>query len=79
MIKIQETHDEVIYILPQEGALLWGQKSGRISAKSQQKEISEKFINYLLRPEINALVVKENYIATPNAAGFTFHRPGNIK
>jgi spermidine/putrescine transport system substrate-binding protein len=59
------------YIYPEEGAMLWGD-SFVIPATSPNQYTAELFLNFLLRPEINAQIVNETYYATTNQAAREF-------
>lgn len=55
------------YVLPEEGALLWGDNYV-VPASSPRKAEAQLLLNYLLRPESGAAIVNYNYYATPNEA-----------
>ena len=59
------------YVLPADGALLWGENFV-IPANSPQRQTAEVFLNFLLRPDINAKIVNYNLYATPNEAALPF-------
>lgn len=59
------------HVLPEEGALLWGD-SFVISATSPNQYTAEVFLNFLLRPEIGARIVNEYFFATANEAATAF-------
>jgi len=69
-----EENEEIVYILPKEGTMLWGDNFV-IPANSPRKYTAEVFLNFLLRPEISAQIVNENYYATPNEAAHPFIDP----
>jgi spermidine/putrescine transport system substrate-binding protein len=46
-----------------------------ISANSTSQYTAELFLNFLLRPEINAMITNENYYATTNSAAYDFIEP----
>jgi spermidine/putrescine transport system substrate-binding protein len=62
------------YVLPKEGTLLWGD-SLVISAASPNQHTAEIFLNYILRPQVSARIVKEYYYATANEAAYPFLDP----
>jgi spermidine/putrescine transport system substrate-binding protein len=64
----------VEYILPEEGLLIWGD-SFVIPANSPNQNTAELFINYLLRPEISAEIVNQNYVSSTNEAANPFIDP----
>jgi spermidine/putrescine transport system substrate-binding protein len=63
----------VQYVLPEEGALLWGD-TFVIPAKSPNKAMAEVFLNYLLRPEVSAQIANATNYATANEAALPFIR-----
>ena len=62
---------DVDYIYPEEGMMLWGDNFA-IPANSPRKYTAEIFLNFLLRPEISAQIVNDNYYATANEAAYPF-------
>ena len=64
----------VEYVMPEEGALLWGDNFV-IPANSPNKYTAELFINFLLRPEISAEIVNQKYYASANDAARAFVDP----
>jgi spermidine/putrescine transport system substrate-binding protein len=67
----QSKNDAIHYILPDEGAMLWGD-SYVISSRSQNKQTAELFLDFLLRPEIAAEFVNTYGYATANEAARPF-------
>ena len=64
----------VQYILPEEGALLWGDNF-IIPANSASKYTAELFLDFLLRPKISAQITNLNKYPIPNAAAGPFIDP----
>jgi spermidine/putrescine transport system substrate-binding protein len=64
----------VRFVLPTEGSALWGDSYVVLTQSSRRKE-AETFINYLLRPEISALIVNEKGYASANEAARHFVDP----
>jgi spermidine/putrescine transport system substrate-binding protein len=64
-------NDQIEYVLPEEGSLLWGE-SFVIPANSRQKSTAELFLNFLLRPEISAELTNATGYATANQAAYSF-------
>jgi spermidine/putrescine transport system substrate-binding protein len=58
----REENEDIVYVLPEEGTLLWGDNF-TIPANSPHKYTAEVFLNFVLRPEISAQIVNENYYA----------------
>lgn len=70
----REKNKAITYVLPKEGALMWGD-AFVIPANSPRKYTAELFLNFLMRPEINAQIANENLYATPNEAALSFIKP----
>lgn len=54
---------DISFVLPEEGSIQWIDNFV-IPASSPRKELAEAFIDFMLRPEISAQVVNENYFPT---------------
>lgn len=65
VIEGRKKHAEIAYVLPAEGAMLWGDNFV-IPASSSRKATAETLINFLLRPEIAAQIASVNKYATAN-------------
>lgn len=70
----QKEMDSITYILPKEGALLWGDNFV-IPANSPNQYAAEVFVNFMLRPEISALITNEKSYATGNTQAEKFILP----
>ncbi|NTU54803.1 MAG: spermidine/putrescine ABC transporter substrate-binding protein, partial [Anaerolineales bacterium] len=66
-----ELNSTIEYVLPDDGALLWND-TFVIPANSPNKYTAELFLNFLMRPEINAAIANQNGYATPNEAAYPF-------
>jgi spermidine/putrescine transport system substrate-binding protein len=73
-LQAREANQAITYVLPEEGAMVWGDNFV-IPANSPHKYTAEVFLNFLLRPEISAQIVDENYYATANEAAHAFIDP----
>ena len=69
-----EQNPSIQYVLPMEGALLWND-TFIIPANSPNQYTAELFLNFIMRPELNAMIVNENLYATPNEAAYSFIEP----
>jgi spermidine/putrescine transport system substrate-binding protein len=67
----QTLNPAITYVFPAEGALLWND-TFIIPKNSPNQYTAELFLNFLMRPEINAMIANENLYATPNEAAFPF-------
>jgi spermidine/putrescine transport system substrate-binding protein len=70
-IQAREENEAVSYVLPEEGTLLWGD-TFVVPANSPNKVTAETFLDFLLRPEISAQIVNQNYYANANEASHAF-------
>lgn len=61
----RELNPGIRYVLPEEGPLLWND-TFIIPANSPNQSTAELFLNFLMRPDINAMIANENQYATPN-------------
>jgi spermidine/putrescine transport system substrate-binding protein len=64
---------DVVYVLPQEGTILWG-SNFVLPMAGHNKETAERFINFVLRPEMSARIANENRRAAPNEPARQFIR-----
>jgi spermidine/putrescine transport system substrate-binding protein len=64
---------DVVYVLPQEGTILWG-SNFVLPAAGRHKEAAERFVNFVLRPEMSARIANENRRAAPNEPARQFIR-----
>lgn len=69
-----ELNPAIEYVLPEEGALIWND-TFVIPANSPNKYTAELFLNFLMRPDINAAITNQNGYATPNEAAYPFIEP----
>jgi spermidine/putrescine transport system substrate-binding protein len=69
-----ELNPAIQYVLPEEGALLWND-TFVIPANSPNQYTAELFLNFLMRPDINAMIANQNHYATTNEAALAFIEP----
>lgn len=62
---------ETVYFVPREGGVLWCDNLA-IPAKAPHRDLAEKFINFILDPEVGARLSNYNQYATPNEAAKAF-------
>jgi spermidine/putrescine transport system substrate-binding protein len=62
------------YVLPEEGAVLWADYLV-VPATSPNKAEAELFLNFLLRPDIGAMLVEESYYPVANDAALPLIDP----
>lgn len=65
VLEARPENPNVTYVLPEEGALLWGDNFV-IPANSPNQSTAELFLNYLLRPEVSAQLTNYNNYPTAN-------------
>ena len=74
IINAREHLDSIVYVLPEEGALIWND-TFVIPANSPHQYTAELFLNFLLRADVNAMIANENLYATPNEAALPYIEP----
>ena len=62
-----DENENLVYIIPKEGAPIWLDLFF-IPRDAKHKEEAHLFLNYILRPEVNAVIASELWYATPNEA-----------
>jgi spermidine/putrescine transport system substrate-binding protein len=73
-----EEDPETYYFIPEEGSEIWVDNLS-ILAGSAHRDLAEKFINFILEPEIGAQISNKYHFATPNAEARKFIRPELLK
>ncbi|WP_417518888.1 polyamine ABC transporter substrate-binding protein [Marinobacter sp.] len=64
-LEVQEYHDEIAFILPEEGSNIWVDYLSVLSA-STNKAAAKHFIDFLNEPEIAARLAQAVHFASPN-------------
>ena len=65
----QEDNENVAFVVPEEGGVIWVDNICIPAAASPEEKLAaEMFIDFLLRPDIGAMLSEFNYYASPNAA-----------
>lgn len=67
-----------VYFIPKEGSQIWVDNLA-ICARAPHRAIAEKFLNFILDPEIGARLADFNQYATPNKAAKQHVKPENLK
>ncbi len=68
---------ETYYFIPREGSQIWVDNLA-ICAKAPNRIVAEKFLNFILNPEVGARLADYNQYATPNKAALAFVNPENL-
>ena len=68
---------DTYYFIPKEGSQIWMDNLA-ICAKAPNRIVAEKFLNFILTPEVGARLADFNQYATPNKAAREFVRPENL-
>ncbi len=66
-LELMDEDEKFIYFIPQEGAPIWID-SFAIPRRSKLKDEAHVFLNYILRPDVNAEIASHLWNATPNEA-----------
>ena len=69
---------ETTYIIPKEGSQIWVDNLA-ILAQAPHKELAEKFLNYILDPEVSAKISSFTQFASPNKGAAKFLKPEDLK
>jgi spermidine/putrescine transport system substrate-binding protein len=65
----QEENENIAFTIPQEGGVIWVDNLCiPISVTPQERVAAEMFIDFLLKPDIGAMISNYTYFATPNQA-----------
>ncbi len=62
-----DENENLAYVIPKQGAPIWVDYFA-VPRHAQHKEEAHIFLNYILRPEVNAAIASELWYATPNEA-----------
>ena len=71
VFQVMEENPDIRYVIPAEGSIIWTDNAC-IPANSMNKAMGEKFINYILEPEIGAKLSNYVQYGTPNEASLPF-------
>jgi len=69
---------ETYYFIPKEGSQIW-LDSLAILAQAPHRELAEKFLNFILEPEIGAKISNYTQFSTPNHAARSLIKPDLLK
>jgi spermidine/putrescine transport system substrate-binding protein len=69
---------ETVYFIPREGSQIWVDNLA-ICAKAPHRTEAERFLNFILTPQIGARLADYNLYATPNRAALAHVHPDNLK
>lgn len=65
----QEENEDIAYTVPAEGGVIWVDMICiPVTVSPEEKLAAEMFIDFLLRPDIGAMLTEYNWYASPNAA-----------
>lgn len=77
ILQASEDNPAIKYVIPQEGSIIWTDNMC-IPAGASNKTVAEKFINYILEPEVGATLSNFIRYGTPNEASIPFINIGDI-
>jgi spermidine/putrescine transport system substrate-binding protein len=69
---IQAENPNVDYVIPKEGATIWADTMA-IPKGAKNKELAEKFINYLMEPEVSVKNYESIGYSNPNEQAYPLH------
>ena len=68
-LQAQEENENIAYVMPKEGGVIWVDNLCIPSTVTPEEKLAaEMFLNFLLRPDIGAMISEYNWYATPNKA-----------
>lgn len=67
-----------VYFIPKEGSQIWIDNLA-ICSRAPHRAVAEKFLNFVLDPEVGAKLADFNQYATPNKAAKQHVNPDNLK
>jgi spermidine/putrescine transport system substrate-binding protein len=67
IFQAMEENPDIRYVIPEEGSIIWTDNLC-ILATAPHKEMAEKFINYVLEPEVGAAISNFVHFGSPNQA-----------
>ncbi len=69
---------QTVYVIPKEGSQIWVDNLA-VLAQAPHKDLAEKFLNYLLDPEVGAKISNFTQFASPNKAALKFLKAEDVK
>jgi spermidine/putrescine transport system substrate-binding protein len=69
---------ETYYFIPREGSGIWLDNLA-VPAQAPHRDLAEKFINYILDPNVGAQLSNFNQYPTPNQAARVYINPDDLK
>jgi spermidine/putrescine-binding protein len=68
-LQAQEDNENIAYVMPKEGGVIWVDNLCiPATVTPEEKLAAEMFLDFLLRPDIGAMISEYNWYATPNKA-----------
>ena len=67
VLQVMAENPDLRYVIPREGSFIWTDNMC-ILATAPHKEMAEKFINYVLQPEVGAAISNYTHFSSPNRA-----------
>jgi spermidine/putrescine transport system substrate-binding protein len=67
IFQVMADNPDLRYVVPEEGAIIWTDNMC-IPFNAPHKDLAERFINYILEPEIGARLANYTHYASPNQA-----------
>lgn len=65
---------DTFYFIPREGSQIW-QDNLAVTARAPNRDLAEKFINFVLEPQTGARISNFTQFASPNQAAWEFIKP----
>jgi spermidine/putrescine transport system substrate-binding protein len=71
IFQLMESDPAIRYTIPSEGSVMWIDNLCLL-ANASQPELAEKFINYILDPQVGAALAKASHYGSPNQAALSY-------
>ncbi len=77
-VRAMKEDTNVVYFIPKEGSQIWVDNLA-VLADAPHRDLAEKFLNYILEPEVGAKISSYTQYASPNKAALKFVSAEDLK
>lgn len=77
-VRAMKADPELVYLIPREGSQIWVDNLA-VLAQAPNRDLAEKFVNFILDPKVGAQLSSFTQFATPNRAAMEFIKPEDRK
>ena len=76
-VRAATENPDLTYFVPREGSIIWVD-SLAVLGKARQRDLAERFINYILEPKTGALLSNFTQFSTPNKSAKSLIKPEDL-